>query len=281
MTERALGAVEPPLTVPHVHTALARPQLIRSEHGISLREVAANDLSSRPDYGSCCDGGPHDELSPPVDAISRFLASWRLPLGTWFKRAFDLAGAMLIGLVFSPLLAVIALLLHLEGGAVIYRHERVGRHGRKFGCLKFRTMVPNAERLLASLLENHPELKAEWLRDHKLRRDPRVTALGAFLRRTSFDELPQIWNVVRGEMSLVGPRPVVTEELARYGRSASVLLTVRPGITGLWQVSGRSDMDYPRRVALDTYYIRHQNLLLDLYILIRTTGVVLSGNGAY
>lgn len=197
------------------------------------------------------------------------------------KRVFDVVGALLLGLVFSPLIVVIAVILRREGGPVIYRHRRIGRDGRQFECLKFRSMIPNAERALRELLERQPELEAEWVRDHKLRNDPRITNIGRFLRRTSLDELPQIWNVIRGEMSLVGPRPVVREELMRYGRSLPVYLSAKPGITGLWQVTGRNDTNYRRRVALDTYYVRRRSFLLDLYILIKTTRVVLGGDGAY
>jgi len=197
------------------------------------------------------------------------------------KRALDILGAALLGIVFLPLMVVIGLLLRREGGPIIYRHRRVGHGGQSFECLKFRTMVPDADRVLRELLESHDELQAEWVRDHKLRNDPRVTAIGRFLRRTSLDELPQIWNVVRGEMSLVGPRPVVREELIRYGRCLPIYLAAKPGITGLWQVTGRNDTDYRRRVALDVYYVRKQNLLLDLYILLKTTRVVLGGGGAY
>ena len=141
--------------------------------------------------------------------------------------------------------------------------------------------VAFADQVLHDLLERNPELMAEWVRGHKLRNDPRVTRLGRFLRRTSLDELPQIWNVVCGEMSLVGPRPVIREELLRYGRNVGTYLAAKPGITGLWQVTGRNNTDYRRRVVLDTYYVRNQNLLLDLYILLKTTGVVLGGSGAY
>lgn len=190
-------------------------------------------------------------------------------------------GAVLLGILFSPLMLLIVLLTRREGSPAIYKHRRVGRDGKPFGCLKFRTMIPNADQVLRELLESNPELKAEWVRDHKLRNDPRVTALGRFLRRTSLDELPQIWNVIRGEMSLVGPRPVVREELLRYGRNVRAYLTTRPGITGLWQVTGRNDTDYRRRVALDTYYARNKSLILDLYILLKTTRVVLAGRGAY
>jgi Undecaprenyl-phosphate galactose phosphotransferase WbaP len=197
------------------------------------------------------------------------------------KRLVDIVGAVVLGLVFSPLMLAIIVLMRREGGSVIFRHRRIGRGGRTFECLKFRTMIPNADQVLRTLLERDSELKAEWVRDHKLRNDPRITRLGRFLRRTSLDELPQLWNVLRGEMSLVGPRPVVREELLRYGRNVGVYLAAKPGITGLWQVTGRNDTDYRRRVVLDTYYVRNQNLLLDLYILAKTTSVVLGGTGAY
>jgi exopolysaccharide production protein ExoY len=206
-----------------------------------------------------------------------------IPTGsaTVAKRTLDVIGALVLGLVFAPLIVVIVFLMRRRGGTVIYRHRRVGRGGQIFCCLKFRTMVPNADQVLRDLLESNPELRAEWVRDHKLRNDPRVTRLGRFLRRTSLDELPQLLNVLRGEMSLVGPRPVVREELLRYGRNVKTYLAAKPGITGLWQVTGRNDTDYRRRVVLDTYYVRNQNLLLDLYILAKTTAVVLGGNGAY
>ncbi len=197
------------------------------------------------------------------------------------KRILDIAGAIVLAIVFSPLILAIVVLMRREGDSIIYKHRRVGQDGRAFECLKFRTMVPNADQILRELLERDPQIKAEWVRDHKLRCDPRVTRLGRFLRRTSLDELPQLWNVLRGEMSLVGPRPVVREELLRYGRNVRIYLSAKPGITGLWQVKGRNDTDYRRRVVLDTYYVRNQGLLLDLYILLKTTRVVLGGSGAY
>lgn len=199
------------------------------------------------------------------------------------KRALDVVGAIVLAVVFSPLILaiVIVALIRREPGSIIYMHRRVGQEGHAFECLKFRTMVPNAGEVLRELLERDPSIKAEWARDHKLRRDPRVTRLGRFLRRSSLDELPQLWNVMRGEMSLVGPRPVVREELLRYGRNVRAYLSAKPGITGLWQVKGRNDTDYRRRVALDTYYVRNRSLLLDLYILLKTTRVVLEGGGAY
>jgi Undecaprenyl-phosphate galactose phosphotransferase WbaP len=205
---------------------------------------------------------------------------WSL-LSAGVKRLLDVVGALVLALVFSPLSLVIIVLMSREEGPILFRHRRIGRHGRTFECLKFRTMVPNADQVMRRLFELHPELKAEWISNHKLRNDPRITRIGRFLRRTSLDELPQLWNVIRGEMSLVGPRPIVREELMRYGRNSPSYLAVKPGITGLWQVTGRNDTDYRRRVAIDVYYVRKQNLLLDLYILLKTTRVVLAGDGAY
>jgi Undecaprenyl-phosphate galactose phosphotransferase WbaP len=203
------------------------------------------------------------------------------PIGRTFKRVLDVVGATLLGIVFLPLVLAVAVLLRREGGSIVFRHRRVGRNGQAFDCLKFRTMVPDADRVLRDILERHPEFKAEWLLHHKLRDDPRITGLGRFLRRTSLDELPQLWNVIRGEMSLVGPRPVVREELLRYGRHLHRYLAAKPGITGLWQVTGRNDTDYRRRVVLDVYYVRRQSAFLDFYILLKTTQVVLGGSGAY
>lgn len=214
---------------------------------------------------------------------ARAPASISMPTGAAAiaKRILDVIGALVLGVVFAPLMVVIVFLMCRGGESVIYRHRRVGRGGQIFFCLKFRTMIPNADHVLRDMLESNPELQAEWMRDHKLRDDPRVTPVGRFLRRTSLDELPQLLNVLRGEMSLVGPRPVVREELLRYGRNVATYLAAKPGITGLWQVTGRNNTDYRRRVVLDAYYVRNQSLMLDLFILLKTTGVVLGGKGAY
>jgi Undecaprenyl-phosphate galactose phosphotransferase WbaP len=197
------------------------------------------------------------------------------------KRLFDLVSASALLVLLSPILLLISVALKLEGGNVFFAHQRIGKNGRKFGCYKFRSMVPNAEQLLTQLLAKNPEMQAEWQREHKLKDDPRVSKLGDFLRRTSLDELPQLLNVLKSEMSLVGPRPIVQEELQRYGSEKSYYLMVRPGMTGLWQVSGRNDVDYETRVYLDAWYVKNWSLWYDLAILFKTIKVVFSRNGAY
>lgn len=227
--------------------------------------------------------------APRVQELTRETMSWIFParrrkshlLYATIKRSIDIAGALVLSLVFSPLLLIIFVRMGLERGPILFRHRRIGQCGRTFYCVKFRTMIPNAEQALKELLQRDPAARAEWLSNHKLRDDPRVTRLGRFLRKTSLDELPQLLNVLRGEMSLVGPRPIVKDEMIRYGRYLPSYLAIKPGITGLWQVTGRNDTDYRRRVVMDTYYVRKQNLLLDLRILVKTVNVVLRGHGAY
>lgn len=182
---------------------------------------------------------------------------------------------------FAPLMILVALMIKLgDGGPVLFAHPRIGQGGKRFPCFKFRSMVPDAEARLQAVLAANPEARAEWERDHKLTRDPRITAVGDFLRRSSLDELPQLFNVLRGEMSLVGPRPIVEAEIVRYRRYFSVYSQVRPGITGLWQVSGRNDVSYRRRVALDVVYARSRCFGLNLKILLATAPAVLGRRGA-
>ena len=200
----------------------------------------------------------------------------------FLKRSIDIVAGSLIFLATSPVLLLIALAICLETrGAPIFAHWRVGRSGQRFPCLKFRTMVKNSAEVLETLLCEDPSAREEWESDFKLRCDPRITRVGRFLRRTSLDELPQLINVVIGQMSLVGPRPIIQEEVAKYGEAIADYYLVRPGLTGLWQVSGRNDLSYEQRVELDSWYVRNWSPWFDLTILFRTIGVVLGRKGAY
>ena len=190
-------------------------------------------------------------------------------------------GSLGLLLFLSPVMIVVAIAVFLcSPGPVMFGHKRIGRGGASFRCLKFRSMVIDAEARLATLLASDPEARLSWERDHKLKYDPRITAIGSFLRKTSLDELPQLLNVLKGDMSLVGPRPIVLAEAERYGRYFDAYLQVRPGITGLWQVSGRSNVSYRRRVALDVAYTRNKSLRLDMRILVSTIPSVLAARGS-
>jgi exopolysaccharide production protein ExoY len=207
------------------------------------------------------------------------------PISYAIKRVFDITFSFLLLLLVLPVFLIIACLIwnQRDGGGVFYGQVRIGRNGIPFRCLKFRSMCPDAEIRLNSLLQNDSEARLEWEKSHKLLNDPRVTPLGRFIRTTSLDELPQLLNVIRGEMSLVGPRPVTESELdGAYVRfhGREEYLSIRPGITGLWQVSGRSLASYRDRVALDKKYVRELSLAADLIILFRTIGVVCLRRGA-
>jgi Undecaprenyl-phosphate galactose phosphotransferase WbaP len=205
-----------------------------------------------------------------------------LPLPRVTKRCMDLVVAITGGILLLPLLFYIAVAVKMSSrGPILYGHNRIGKDGKPFKAWKFRTMFQDASQVLEIYLEAHPDLKDEWERDQKLRRDPRVTRIGRFIRKTSLDELPQIWNVIRGEMSLVGPRPIVTSEIAKYGPYYGLYAMVTPGITGVWQVSGRNNTTYDERVQLDAYYVRNWSPWMDLYLLIRTIRIVLFADGAY
>lgn len=198
------------------------------------------------------------------------------------KRMFDIVVGFILLILLLPILLIIALAIKLDSpGPVGFSHKRVGRGGREFNCYKFRSMVANAQVVLAEILEKDPTLKEEWERDFKLKNDPRVTRVGKILRKTSLDELPQIFNVIKGEMSLVGPRPIVNDEIEKFGHYASDYFMVLPGMTGLWGVSGRSDIDYDERVRLEAWYVRNWSLWLDISLLFRTLGVVIGKKGAY
>lgn len=198
------------------------------------------------------------------------------------KRVFDLIATICGGFLILPILLVLAVLVGIDNkGHIIFAHRRVGQNGKLFPCYKFQSMVPDAQKRLEEYLAKTPEARKEWEESFKLTNDPRVTKLGAFLRKTSLDELPQLWNVLMGDMSLVGPRPIVTKEIERYGDYIREYYMVPPGITGMWQVNGRSDTTYEERVAMDTWYVRNWSVWIDLVYLFKTVKTVFTGKGAY
>lgn len=210
--------------------------------------------------------------------VQQNLAKWSSRIT---KRTFDIIGSLGIIMVLSPILIYICYKVKGDGGPAIYGHERVGKNGKAFKCLKFRSMVTNSKEVLEDLLLSDLNAKKEWDETFKLKNDPRITTIGKFLRRTSLDELPQLFNVLKGEMSLVGPRPIITAELERYNDEVDYYLLSKPGMTGLWQVSGRSDVDYDTRVYLDAWYVKNWSMWNDIAILFKTIGVVLKKDGAY
>ena len=223
-------------------------------------------------------------LQAGVAGASRFRKSQHEAGRSWLTTLhlrFDQASALVLLLLLSPVCLVIALLIWKRDGApILFGHYRIGQHGRLFRCLKFRSMYRDSDHMLKELLARDPAAREEWARDHKLLKDPRITPIGDFLRRTSLDELPQLINVLRGEMSLVGPRPITLAELPRYGEVRWHYLSVRPGMTGLWQVSGRNDTTYDERVELDRVFVEKHSPRMRLSILVRTLRVVVLGSGA-
>lgn len=199
------------------------------------------------------------------------------------KRAFDIVFSLLALIIGLPLFFLIALLIYMTSpGKIVYSHERIGRAGKPFSCYKFRTMYDDADERLENLLQTHPELLHEWTCSRKLKNDPRITPFGKFLRKTSLDELPQFWNVLKGDLSIVGPRPVVYDEVILHlGKKASKILSVRPGLTCIWQVSGRNDVSYAKRIQLDEEYVDNRSLLLDLKLILKTIPSMISSRGAY
>ena len=200
------------------------------------------------------------------------------------KSLFDIIFSLLILFAFSPLFLIIALLIKLSSrGPIFFLQERIGKNNVPFKCIKFRTMYPEAKDILKNLLNKDEKIKKEFQETHKIKNDPRITTIGKLLRKTSLDELPQFINVLRNEMSIVGPRPIVKAEKKKYGKNSVKLLSIKPGITGLWQVSGRNNLTYKKRVMLDINYVKNYNLLMDIRIIIRTFGVILFplDRGAY
>ena len=224
-----------------------------------------------------------------VDSINNektLLLKMRNNMMVWhnrlLKRAFDFIGSILGGICILPVLVVIAVAIYIDSpGPVVFAHRRIGKNGKSFPCYKFRSMIPNAQQVLEVHFAKNPAAREEWERDFKLKDDPRITRVGKFLRRTSLDELPQLLNVIRGEMSLVGPRPIIDKEIEKYGQYIADYLLVAPGMTGFWQVNGRNDVSYETRVQMDSWYVRNWSLWQDILLLIKTIGVVTGRKGAY
>ncbi|MBP1842744.1 exopolysaccharide production protein ExoY [Rhizobium petrolearium] len=209
-------------------------------------------------------------------------ADLAFPTGGLAKRTFDITAAALALILFSPIFLMIAALVKFsDNGPIFYGHRRIGHNGRSFRCLKFRTMAVNGDEVLRNYLNANPQAAEEWRATRKLKVDPRVTVVGTVLRKLSLDELPQLINIVRGEMSVVGPRPVVDEELNLYDSFAAYYLRTRPGLTGLWQISGRNDVSYETRIAFDTQYVQNWSLLGDFAIIAKTIPAVCLARGSY
>ncbi|MDR1837267.1 MAG: undecaprenyl-phosphate galactose phosphotransferase WbaP [Treponema sp.] len=212
-----------------------------------------------------------------IDTSNKLKLTWNLLI----KRFMDITLVIAGGILILPFLLLIALIIKINSpGPALYKHKRLGKDGKYFYTYKFRSMVADAENQLQKIIET-PELKTEWENNHKLQNDPRITSIGRILRRTSIDEFPQLINILKGEMSFVGPRPIVDEEVKRYGENYNRIFSIKPGLTGLWQVSGRSDTNYYDRIAYDTYYLQSWSVWLDLWIILRTISVVFIGKGAY
>ncbi|HEV2501692.1 MAG TPA: sugar transferase [Mesorhizobium sp.] len=224
--------------------------------------------------------GPHGyastgtALNDPSSVINS--GTTNPPIGGLLKRIMDIVIACPALVLAAPVMILVGLLIKLTaGGPAIFSHSRVGFGGKPFDCYKFRSMVANSDEVLKTYLDANPEARKEWVEAHKIRNDPRVTFFGRMLRKSSLDELPQLINILRGDMSCVGPRPIVEDELRRYGEHQAEYLGTRPGLTGLWQVSGRSSLDYENRVALDSQYVQNWSIWLDLVILLRTIVAVM------
>ena len=203
-------------------------------------------------------------------------------ISLFWKRFIDLFLLLISSPITLPLTAIVALAIKISSpGPVFYGHKRIGKNGREFKCWKFRSMVIDADKQLEKILAENPEMRTEWEKDRKFTNDPRITKIGKIFRKTSIDEIPQFFNILTGEMSFIGPRPVTEPELKRYGKKAEFILSVQPGLSGMWQISGRSDTGYEERVTLDSYYIQNWSVWLDIWIIIKTVYVVLRGKGAY
>jgi Undecaprenyl-phosphate galactose phosphotransferase WbaP len=207
---------------------------------------------------------------------------FKLNFNRGIKRSMDISFVLVGGILILPFLLLIAFLIKITSrGPVIYKHKRLGKNGVPFYAYKFRTMKKDAEQQLEKILESEPAIREEWEKNRKIKDDPRITAIGKILRRISFDEFPQLINIIKGEMSLVGPRPIVYDEIEKYGDDFDRIFSIKPGLTGLWQVSGRSDTNYHDRISYDTYYLQSWSIWLDLWIILETFGSLIFGKGAY
>lgn len=252
-----------------------RPTTAGKEHD---RAIAAALLADRDDFVIDLReaGRTRSYLRNHEAAVAQHSTSLRAT-----RRTLDIATAGLALVIASPLFLIVGLASKLSSrGPVFFVQERVGRNGKIFRCYKFRSMRPDADKRLKQLLQTDIEFREAWMQDQKVNKDPRITSMGRFLRKTSLDEIPQLINVLKGDMSIIGPRPVVPEETVRYGDAMATVLSVRPGITGLWQVSGRNNLSYPERVALDLRYVDEQSLRLDSRVLVKTVFSVATGKGA-
>jgi exopolysaccharide production protein ExoY len=255
------------------HSARTESRQIDSKRRADLMNLS--HAVSRPASGTSIDFG-----TSFASAFSFEEFSWES--FAFGKRIFDIVFALCALLILLPVLLLCAAAIWAESrGPILFRQRRLGQGGKSFSIVKVRTMIPDAEAVLQELLARDPQARAEWEKDRKIRNDPRVTRLGRFMRRTSLDELPQFWNVLVGDMSVVGPRPIVKSEIPLYQRAYSSYCAVRPGITGLWQVSGRNDTGYSERVELDCRYVASSSPLLDLSIVLKTVKTVIAGSGAY
>jgi Undecaprenyl-phosphate galactose phosphotransferase WbaP len=287
------------MNIPIIHDTSIGPEIVK-RYNIKMAIVAMPELDARKLkllINSSVSAFRYNVLIPNFFNISTIWMSVRdfngvLGIETsnklnmfWnrgIKRFMDLALVIIGGILILPFLLLIALLIKLNSpGPVLYKHKRLGKNGKYFYTYKFRSMVVDAQERLEKMLESDPAIKMEWEKNQKLQNDPRITSLGKFLRRTSLDEFPQLINILKGEMSLVGPRPIVDDEVKKYGDDYDRIFSITPGLTGLWQVSGRSDTNYQDRVTYDSYYLQSWSIWLDLWIIFKTFGVVLIGKGAY
>ena len=269
---------------PHVAIAVDDTDLRKLEHQIELLSLRYKNIHVVPPLaGLPLFGVTANHFFSHEVLMLRVRNNLAMPSLMVLKRMFDFCGAFVGLLLLAPLFAYVGWQIKRQGGpgGVFFGHVRIGMNGKPFKCWKFRTMVHNSKEVLEQLLASDPQARAEWDTDFKLKHDPRITPIGAFLRKTSLDEIPQLWNVLKGEMSLVGPRPIIEAELARYAERVNFYLEARPGLTGLWQVSGRNETTYAERVALDAWYVKNWNLWYDIAILCKTVRTVLTGKGAY